>query len=129
MAFDGDAAVLRARALVGVRFRPQGRDAERGLDCVGLVAMALGRGPASDDYALRGGGLARVEQGLRTAGLVLASDALPGDVLVMRSGPEQLHLGVWTGAGLVHADARLRRVAERPGAPAWPVLGIWRLED
>jgi hypothetical protein len=50
-----------------------------------------------------------------------------GDVLVMRAGPEQLHLGIVTRAGLVHADAGLRRVVERPGAPEWPVLGNWRV--
>ena len=49
-----------------------------------------------------------------------------GDLLMMRTGPGQLHLGIWTGAGLVHADAGLRRVVERPGAPPWPVLGCWR---
>lgn len=35
-----DAVVARARALVGTRFRPQGRRREHGLDCIGLVAAA-----------------------------------------------------------------------------------------
>ncbi len=65
---------------------------------------------------------------LEAAGLVPAVGQQPGDVLVMRSGPEQLHLGVVTELGLVHADAGLRRVVERPGRPEWPVLGVWRLQ-
>ena len=46
--------------------------------------------------------------------------------MLMATGPGQLHLGVWTGEGLVHADAGLRRVVERPGVPPWRVLGMWR---
>ena len=36
-----DGIVARARALIGTRFRPQGRSAAEGLDCVGLVALAV----------------------------------------------------------------------------------------
>jgi len=128
MPVDGGAIVARARALVGVRFRAQGRSAADGLDCIGLVATALDRGGAPDDYALRGGSAARIAAGLRAVGLRAAEGRTPGDVLVMQAGPEQLHLGIWTGAGMVHADARLRRIVERPGVPAWPVIGTWRLE-
>ncbi len=118
---------MRARALVGVRFRPQGRSAETGLDCAGLVAAALDVGSVRRDYALRGGSLAALERELTSAGLRRVSEALQGDVLVMNAGPGQLHLGIVAGSGMVHADAGLRRVVERPGPPEWPVLGIWRL--
>lgn len=117
----------RARALIGTRFRSQGRGRE-GLDCIGLVAAALGLAEARRDYALRGGDLAALEAGLSAAGLRLVEERLAGDVIVLRSGPGQLHLGVWTGDGLVHADAGLRRVVERPGAPPWPIMSIWRKE-
>ncbi len=117
----------RARALIGTRFRPQGRGPD-GLDCVGLAAAALGLGETRRDYRLRGGDLARLEAGLAEAGLRPVEEKATGDVIVLRSGPGQLHLGVWTGDGLVHADAGLRRVVERPGAPPWPILGIWRKE-
>ena len=40
---------------------------------------------------------------------------------------DQLHLGILTRQGFVHADACLRRVVETPGAPSWPVAGIYRL--
>lgn len=120
--------VARARALLGTRFRAHGRHAGAGLDCVGVAAAAVAAPDARSDYRLRGGGLGEVEAELARAGLARAESMAAGDVVVMRSGPEQLHLGVWTGASLVHADAGLRRVVERPGAPPWPVLGLWRKE-
>jgi hypothetical protein len=49
-----------------------------------------------------------------------------GDVLVLAPRRDQIHLGVFTGIGLVHADAGLRRVVERPLPLPWPILGIWR---
>lgn len=120
-------AAERARALIGVRFRLHGRG--NGLDCVGLVAAACGV-DAPTGYPLRGGDPARVAAMLdaRLRRAAEAEVAVPGDVLLMTTGPGQLHLGVWTGDGLVHADAGLGRVAERPGAPPWPVLGRWRGE-
>ena len=122
-----DAVAERARALIGTRFRPQGRGPD-GLDCVGLAAAALGLGATRRDYLLRGGDLAALEAGLAEAGLRPVDEKIAGDVIVLRSGPGQLHLGVWTGEGLVHADAGLRRVVERPGAPQWPIVSIWRKE-
>lgn len=126
---DGEEIVDRARALVGVRFRPQGRSRAAGFDCIGLVATAAGVARVPEGYRLRGGSRAGLERGLAAAGLRPVEEPEPGDVLAMRSGPEQLHLGIWTGDGLVHADAGLRRVVERPGAPPWPVIGVWRKED
>jgi len=117
------AAALRA---VGTRFRLHGRGAD-GLDCVGLVATALRAGgyggAVPTGYALRGGDVAMLDQIL-----VRVATAEPGDVLLMAVGPGQFHLGIRTAAGFVHADAGLRRVVERPGAPPWPILGVWRME-
>lgn len=121
--------VARARSLIGVRFRPQGRDREGGLDCIGLAAVAVGAEQVRSDYALRGGTLADLETELGRAGLRRTDRRGAGDLLVMRSGAEQLHLGVWTGDGLVHADAGLRRIVERPGPPPWPILSQWRVES
>jgi len=119
-------AVAAARALVGVRFRPQGRGRTSGLDCIGLVVEAFDIDAAPVNYDVRGEARAELEAGLSMAGFAPAADRKGGDVLAMRSAPGQLHLGVWTGHGIVHADARLRRVVERPGEPPWPVLGTWR---
>lgn len=121
-----DDLIKRARALIGTRFRPQGRAAAEGLDCVGLVALALDVGAPPRDYALRGGSTRRLSDALAAAGLAPAERMAPGDVLVLAPGTGQLHLGLFTGTGLVHADAGLRRVVERPLPLPWPVLGIWR---
>lgn len=122
--------VAGARRAVGSRFRLQGRDPALGLDCVGLVAVALaadghpGRVPA--DYALRSGDVAKAEALLRAAGLVLIVEGEPGDVVLLRPGASQLHLAILSEDGVIHADAMLRRVVERPGALPFPVVGTWR---
>ncbi len=122
----GDEAVARARALLGVRFRPQGRDPDYGLDCIGVIAAAFALRDVRRDYRLRSGDAGDVAAGLVSAGFVPAGTAEPGDVLLMRAGPGQLHLAILTPAGFAHADASLRRVVEVPGPPAWLVLGAWR---
>lgn len=119
-----------ARALIGVRFRLHGRS--EGLDCVGVAAAALRaagwRGDAPTGYPLRGGDPGRVAA-LLDARFARATDARAGDLMLIATGPGQLHLGVRTDGGFVHADAGLGRVVERPGAPPWPILGAWRWEE
>lgn len=116
-----------ARGAVGVRFRLHGRSAADGLDCVGLAGLAFGV-ETPRGYRLRTGDAERVARAIAAAGLAVAEDGAAGDLLLMRTGPGQLHLGVATDSGFVHADAGLGRVVERPGAPPWPVLGRWRKE-
>jgi murein DD-endopeptidase / murein LD-carboxypeptidase len=93
---------------------------------VGVIALATGRA-APTGYALRGADPERVCALIETAGLRAVRDTAPGDVVLMKTGPGQLHLGVRTARGLVHADAGLRRVVERPGQPDWEIVGQWRL--
>ena len=114
-----------ALGLAGAKFRLHGRDPATGLDCVGVVALAAGV-EAPSGYALRGGDFAAVRAAIDRVGLMRVSDAAPGDVMLMRTGPGQLHLAIKTKRGFVHADAGLRRVVERPGAAEWEVLGLWR---
>lgn len=118
--------LARARCLIGVRFRPHGRSPETGLDCIGLVASAAEVADPPSGYALRGGSVERLQTEMRAHGFRLHRNMVPGDVLAMRAGAAQLHLGIWTGTSLIHADAGLRRVVERPDLPPWPVLEIWR---
>ena len=126
MTKTGDAVAARARRLVGVRFRPQGRDAKTGLDCIGVVAFAVGARGCRADFGLRGGSAEELFEGLAAANLRRVKSAIAGDVLVLQAGLHQLHLAVVTKDGFVHADAGARRVVEVPGRPDWPVLGIWR---
>jgi murein DD-endopeptidase / murein LD-carboxypeptidase len=118
----------RAKALVGTRFRLQGR-ASDGLDCVGVavVTFDLSLDGVRRDYRMRGDHEAEMCSFLtRDFRHVPATQLRPGDLMLMRVSSEQLHLGVRTAAGFVHAHAGLRRVVETPGMPDWPVLGTYR---
>jgi hypothetical protein len=117
-------AVRAARAAVGARFRLHGRDPATGLDCVGLAALATGLEPPTG-YALRAGDTDAALAWLDTR-LTRVADGAAGDVMLLAPGPGQLHLAVRTEHGFIHADAGLRRVVERPGAPPWPCLATWR---
>lgn len=136
------AVVAAARRAIGVRFRLHGRDPAYGLDCVGLAALAIRAGGGltiiPTGYALRSGDSDAAAAMIEAAGLIRADHCQPstqagpqpGDLLLCRAGPGQLHLVIDSGApggGFIHADAQLRRVVERPGPPPWPVIGRWRL--
>jgi len=123
----------RACALVGTRFRPQGRTPRDGLDCVGTAALAAGI-PAdriSRDYALRGQRLADIEHQLCDLGCrpVVGNVLDLGDVVVCRTGPAQYHMVIITPFGFVHADAGLRRVVQRPYPIPWTLIGAWRIAE
>ena len=128
----GERAAAAAQAAVGARFRLHGREPGTGLDCVGLAALAMaagGRtGAVPTGYRLRGGD-ARAVRGMVGEGLVASDGSRAGDLLLFAAGPGQLHLAVRTEGGLVHADAGLGRVVERPGADPWPLLAAWRLGE
>lgn len=129
----GDALAAAARALVGTPFRLHGRDPRSGLDCVGVLAVALaalGRpAPLPNGYALRMRGLPALAGIALRLGMGEASDAIrPGDVLVLRPSPCQLHLAVATSArSVIHAHAGLRKVVLGP-LPDWPLIAHWRLQ-
>ncbi len=118
--------VAAARGAVGSRFRLHGREPAGGLDCVGLAAWAYGVAIVPSGYDLRSGDVDRTMMLIARTGLRRAGVPAPGDLLLAKAGPGQLHLGVWTGGGVIHADAMLRRVVERPGPPPWDIIGYWR---
>ena len=118
----------RARALVGTPFRLQGRGVG-GLDCVGvaLATYEVKSELVRCNYRLRGDHEQEARRFLGQAfRRVCAAQLRPGDLLLMKVAADQLHLGVRTDAGFVHAHAGLRRVVETPGTPDWPVVGIYR---
>lgn len=121
--------VARARALVGTRFRPQGRDPAVGLDCIGVLLCAFDI-PGDQiplGYRLRGGDKDRLEaELLKRFRKVARQDMRPADVLLCAPAADQLHLAVNCGGSFIHADAKLRRVVETPGEPAWPIVALFR---
>lgn len=126
------AAILaEARAVLGVRYRPQGRSPDHGLDCIGVAALAARaggfRGAIPADYPVRGGDAATLLARFDASGLRRTDAAAPGDLALFATGPGQCHLVVLTPGGIIHADAALRRVVARPGPPPWPLLGCWRV--
>ena len=119
----------QARALVGVRFRPQGRAPEFGLDCIGLILCAfdLPQGLVRRDYRMRGDHrremLIELAKSFRR---IAATRHLAGDVLVLEVARDQMHLAIVTAGGFVHADARRGKVVEAPGRPNWPIVAAFR---
>ncbi|HEX8389216.1 MAG TPA: peptidoglycan endopeptidase, partial [Sphingomonas sp.] len=104
----GERAAAAAQGAVGAKFRLHGRDAATGLDCVGLAALAMRAGGSGatvpSGYGLRGGDVARVAAVVE-ASMARCDGGRAGDLLLFGTGPGQLHLGVRTAAGFVHADA------------------------
>ncbi len=128
----GKRIAAEALALVGTPFRLRGRDPRIGLDCVGLALLALERAGLAvrepPPYQLRGTSPHRAEAVLRRAGLVPVELARRGDLLLVESGPMQLHLMIRVGEAHVHAHAGLGRIVAMPLPAPWPVTGIWRAD-
>ena len=124
-----DLFAARAEALVGTPFRLHGRELEHGLDCVGLVSLALGGSPAPTGYGLRNSSIERHLAFVARSGFHAAAGApIRGDLLLVDPDPAQHHLLIAAGRGrFIHAHAGLRRVAIHEGALGWPIAGHWRL--
>lgn len=120
-----------AEALVGAPFRLGGRDPATGIDCVGLVACALGGADAPAGYGLRNSGIERHIAFAHRAGFApVTGPVVRGDLILAAPGPAQHHLLVALGpARFVHAHAGLRRVACHNGPLPWPETARWRLSN
>lgn len=123
----------RARALVGVRFRPQGRMREHGLDCLGLAALAADLPvellPAGYRMRSRVGDEMLALDFDERVRAVAPAQARAGDVLMVETVMGLHHFLVLVTDGYVHADARLGRVVLTPGAVPWPVVAAWRVAE
>ncbi len=122
-----------ALALVGGPFRLHGRDPTSGLDCLGVVAVALESASISVqlpcDYTLKNRSASRALTVARDLGLI-AVEGKPsaGDVVLLRVGTAQLHFALCAAPlGFVHAHAGLRKVVLSPTLPEGNIVGHWRV--
>jgi hypothetical protein len=122
-----------AQELVGCRFRLRGRDPDTGLDCVGVIGIALLRsghkGLVPLDYLLHNVNIDRAYGEAQNLGLVPSQRAdRPGSIVLLQVGPCQFHFAICVGnGGFVHAHAGLRKVVLSPVLPDGQVIAIWRL--
>lgn len=124
--------LARGYALIGTAFQAQGRLPGVGLDCVGVICAAaqaadiLVSAPA--DYSLTSPQSRDLETPLAALGCVRRVHApCPADIVVMQGPAGRQHLGLWTGADIIHAHIGLRRVVCAPPHPDWPILSSWCL--
>ncbi len=128
----GEDLARAAAALCGTPFRLNGRDRTHGIDCIGLLELALkdaGR-PVTlpTGYRLR---LTNPHDWLpdpATCGFCVARPPFrPGDVVLLHIGQAQAHLVIAGLSGTwIHAHAGLRRVVISPAMLAGTILGHWR---
>ena len=127
------ALACAAQRLVGTPFRLQGRDPATGLDCMGLViASLLSVGVELElpaDYRPRRRSFTIPTSSLHTAGLIRCTGMrATGDILLVRSGPAQVHLAIATYHDrIVHAHAGLGRVVSSTFPAEWAMMHAWRL--
>jgi cell wall-associated NlpC family hydrolase len=129
------AMAAAAMELVGAPFRLHGRDRQHGVDCVGVLVIALaaaGRTPRlPQEYTLRRTSIDDFVAAAREVGLVPASGELvQGDLLVATPGAAQFHAAVCGfGNSIVHAHAGLGRVVLSSAPLPWPLVHHWRLSS
>lgn len=124
-----------AEALIGIPYKFHGQSREHGVDCVGLVALALsdsGGAPfALSNYRLRQGEISALLSYAEKSGFQRANEAvMRGDLIMVQPGPAQHHLMIaLSHRTFAHAHASLRRVVEQSGHSDWPIIQHWRLQN
>lgn len=106
----------RALALVGTKFRHQGRNLDVGLDCLGVIIRTyLVQERELARYRMSDGSWDEIERELAPwfDAISSQSEAQCCDLVVYRL-PRCFHFGVLCGSCLVHADPSAGRVVARP---------------
>ena len=132
---DAQSLAEAAERLIGTPFRLHGRDPEFGLDCVGLVAVAMraiGREPVTPEgYGLANRTIDHWLALAETGGWqTTLREAKPGDLVLVHPAPTRSHLLIrGPRDNFIHAHAGLRRVVSTPSPLVWKVALQWRLAD
>ena len=121
-----------ARRCIGTSFHHQGRTPMAGLDCIGLVVIAL-RHVGIDvvdrtDYGMRPDGVSLLES-ITAHGAELVSSITQGDLLVFRYDHQPQHVALASSDNsLIHAFAPAGRVVESAIGAYWRrrLVGIYR---
>ena len=114
----------RVRYYKGVPFLHQGRNRELGLDCAGLVVVALEDigYPVKDLEAYE-----RLPHPGRLRAIISNNQAKkvpkelmePGDILLMRFSKDPQHLAVYTGKSIIHSYQKQGCVIEQRFSDLW----------
>jgi murein DD-endopeptidase / murein LD-carboxypeptidase len=124
----GEHIAERARREIGTAFRLHGRSPGVALDCVGLVATAIGVSDAPAGYSLKGNHHFQIESYFRGSGFALVDgNAENGDIAVVHIAAQHQHLMIRAGSGWVHAHAGLGRIVHTPDQAPWPIIALWRV--
>ena len=127
---SGEAIAARAMTQIGTPFRLHGRTPDVALDCVGLVAYAIGAGEVIRDYSLKGTKIDFILSYMDSVGLhslTPSTRICDGDIAIAVCSPSQFHLMVRAADGWVHSHAGLRKVVHTPGASPWPIVAVRRM--
>lgn len=129
--------IAQSRSLVGVLWRHQGRS-EFGVDCIGLVDLALRR--SGVDLAKLLGLLDKRNYGRGAQPDMLRlvrehceplADPIDGCLIVMKFPGDQhpRHFGIYANGNIIHADARAGRVVEHGYRGVWKRCehSLWRI--
>lgn len=130
-----DIMIAAARDCLGTPFHHQGRQPQLGLDCIGLVVVALrAAGMTIDDrqdYGRRPDGHA-LEAALRQHGAIKADGIAAGRVLLFRYDRQPQHVALATSAAtMIHSFAPVAEVVETCIGPYWQrrLVGIYAFPE
>jgi cell wall-associated NlpC family hydrolase len=127
--------IAAARACLDTPFHHQGRKSGIGLDCIGLIVVALRAAGCAvrdrEDYGLRPDGRSLV-RALEEHGAVLVERIEVGDVLVFRYDHQPQHVALATSSDtMIHSFAPAGRVVETDIGAYWRrrLVGVYRFRD
>ncbi len=129
-----DLMMAAARNCLGTPFHHQGRQAGVGLDCIGLVIIALRAAGVTvtdrTDYGRRPDGNS-LSDALLAHGASVADDINAGDVLLFRYDGHPQHVALATNVNnMIHSFAPAEKVVETSIGDYWRrrLVGIYRFQ-